>query len=112
MNHSKYNTVSLIRKKRDGYELEDEEVKYLVDSYTSDVIPDYQMSAFLMASYLQGLSDREAAALTRSMLHSGEILDCQIYLEKKWINTLPEESGINYHSFLLRSLLPPEYLYR
>jgi pyrimidine-nucleoside phosphorylase len=75
MNHSKYNTVSLIRKKRDGYELEDEEVKYLVDSYTSDVIPDYQMSAFLMASYLQGLSDREAAALTRSMLHSGEILD-------------------------------------
>jgi pyrimidine-nucleoside phosphorylase len=75
MNQNKYNTVSLIRKKRDGKELNDSEIQYLVDKYTRDEIADYQMSAFLMASFLQGLSDTEAAALTESMLNSGVILD-------------------------------------
>ena len=75
MSSSKYNTVTLIRKKRDGKTLDSEEIEYLIDSYTDDELPDYQMSAFLMACFLNGLNDSEAAALTRSMLHSGIVLD-------------------------------------
>jgi pyrimidine-nucleoside phosphorylase len=75
MSQRKYNTVSLIRKKRDGKSLDSDEIEFLVRSYTDDEIPDYQMSAFLMAAYLRGLTDGEAAALTKSMLHSGVVLD-------------------------------------
>ncbi|WP_340105608.1 thymidine phosphorylase [Rhodohalobacter sp. 8-1] len=70
-----FNPVTLIRKKRDGGVLNEAEIKNLIDAYTSDDLPDYQMSAFLMASYLNGLNDDEAAALTKSMLHSGIVLD-------------------------------------
>ncbi|HKJ32126.1 MAG TPA: thymidine phosphorylase [Balneolales bacterium] len=70
-----FNMVSLIRKKRDGEVLSAEEIGYIIESYTKDRIPDYQMSAFLMASYLKGLNDSESAALTKSMLHSGQVLD-------------------------------------
>ena len=70
-----FNPVSLIRKKRDGEPLNESEIDFLIDSYTSDDLPDYQMSAFLMACFLNGLNDNEAAALTRSMLHSGIVLD-------------------------------------
>lgn len=70
-----FNVVSIIRKKRDGGELSAEEIKHLIRAYTDDSIPDYQMSAFLMASFLKGLNDREAAALTHSMLHSGIVVD-------------------------------------
>src|SRR6056297_1101522 len=69
------NPVTLIRKKRDGEALTEAEIGYLIDAYTKDDLPDYQMSAFLMACFLNGLNDNEAAALTRSMLHSGIVLD-------------------------------------
>ena len=72
---SKYNIVSLIRKKRDKEPLTADEVTYLVDAYSNDEIEDYQMSAFLMAGFLNGLNAEEASALTSSMLHSGEIVD-------------------------------------
>lgn len=75
MSESPFNTVSLIRKKRDGKHLSEDEVHFLVRSYTDDEIPDYQMSVFLMASFLNGLNTEEAAALTDSMLHSGIIVD-------------------------------------
>lgn len=75
MSNAKFNTVSLIRKKRDGESLKSEEIEFLVMEYTKDRIPDYQMSAFLMAVFLNDLSDAEAAALTSSMLHSGKVLD-------------------------------------
>lgn len=75
MSHKKFNTVSTIRKKRDGEVLSKEEIQFLIRSYTDDAIPDYQMSAFLMACFLNGLNDVEAAALTESMLHSGIIVD-------------------------------------
>lgn len=68
-------TVDLIHRKRDGEELSPEEIKYFVDGYTRGEIPDYQMSAFLMAVFFSGMSDREVSALTESMTHSGEILD-------------------------------------
>ncbi len=73
--NSQYNPVSIIRKKRDGGVVTPEEIDFLIQQYTSDTIPDYQMSAFLMAAYLNGLNSREAAALTDSMLHSGIIVD-------------------------------------
>jgi pyrimidine-nucleoside phosphorylase len=74
-NHRTFNTVSLIRKKRDGNTLTKEEIHYLIKAYTEDEIPDYQISAFLMASFLNGLNTEEAAALTESMLHSGVVVD-------------------------------------
>jgi pyrimidine-nucleoside phosphorylase len=70
-----YNSVSLIRKKRNGNALDREELRYLIEQYTHDELPDYQMSAFLMAAFLNGLDEGEAAALTHAMLHSGKVLD-------------------------------------
>lgn len=72
---SKFNIVSLIRKKREGEALTAEEIHFLIDSYTADEIPDYQISAFLMAAFLNGLNTEESAALTDSMLHSGIVVD-------------------------------------
>ncbi len=68
-------TVDLIQRKRDGEELAPEEIEYLVDGYTKGEIPDYQLSAFLMAVYFTGMSDREVSRLTECMLRSGESLD-------------------------------------
>ena len=68
-------TVDLIHRKRDGEELSPEEIKYFVDGYTRGEIPDYQVSAFLMAVFFTGMSDREVSALTESMMRSGEVLD-------------------------------------
>src|SRR6202451_1457034 len=68
-------TVDLIQRKRDGAELAPEEISYLVDGYTSGDIPDYQMSAFLMAVYYSNMTDREVSRLTDAMMNSGEVLD-------------------------------------
>jgi pyrimidine-nucleoside phosphorylase len=67
--------VDLIRRKRDAAELLPEEIRYLIEGYTRGDIPDYQMSAWLMAAYLRGLNGAETAALTDAMLHSGKVLD-------------------------------------
>ena len=68
-------TVDLIQRKRDGEELAPEEIEFLVEGYTSGDIPDYQMSAFLMAVYFSGMSDREVSRLTECMLRSGDTVD-------------------------------------
>jgi len=68
-------TVDLIQRKRDGEELAPEEIDFLVDGYTGGEIPDYQMSAFLMAVFFAGMSDREVSRLTECMLRSGETVD-------------------------------------
>ena len=65
----------LISKKRDGLELTDEEIAYIFEGFTKGSLPDYQMSAFLMATFFQGMNDRETMSLTRSMLESGETID-------------------------------------
>lgn len=75
MGSENFNAVSLIRKKRDRQTLTDQEIAFLVDRYTNGKLSDYQMSAFLMAAFLNGLNEQEAAALTHSMLHSGKVLD-------------------------------------
>ncbi|HTC94435.1 MAG TPA: thymidine phosphorylase [Terriglobales bacterium] len=67
--------TDLIRKKRDGVELKPEEIEFLVIGYTAGQIPDYQMSAWLMAVVLRGMTRAELAALTSVMLNSGEVLD-------------------------------------
>ncbi|HEY7305692.1 MAG TPA: thymidine phosphorylase [Bryobacteraceae bacterium] len=68
-------TVDLIHRKRDGEELAVEELQFLVDGYTRGEIPDYQMSAFLMAVYFSGMSDREVSVMTESMVSSGVTVD-------------------------------------
>src|SRR5712671_5368899 len=67
--------VDLIRKKRDSGELSREELGFLVSGYTRGEIPDYQMAAWLMAVWIQGLNRAEIAALTEVMLYSGEVLN-------------------------------------
>ena len=69
------NIVELIRKKREGYSLTEEEFRYLIMSYVEGNVPDYQMSAFLMACYFRGMSETETLTFTKLMLHSGEVLD-------------------------------------
>jgi pyrimidine-nucleoside phosphorylase len=67
--------VDLIRRKRDSAELTREEIEQLIAAYTRGDVPDYQMSAWLMAVVLRGMSRPEIAALTEAMLHSGSVLD-------------------------------------
>lgn len=67
--------VDLIEKKRDGQVLSREEITFIIDNYTAGEIPDYQMSAFLMAVYFQDMTDEEITDLTLAMAHSGEVID-------------------------------------
>ncbi len=67
--------VELIQKKRDGQALRDEEMAFIIDGYLNDGIPDYQMSALLMAIYFRGMDERETVTLTRLMRDSGVVLD-------------------------------------
>jgi pyrimidine-nucleoside phosphorylase len=67
-------TVDLILRKRGGDELSVDEMRYLINGYTTGEIPDYQMSAFLMATYFSGMTDRELSSFTEVMMESGETL--------------------------------------
>ena len=62
--------VDLIMKKRNGKELADEEIRFIIDGYTKGDIPDYQMSAFTMAVFFKGMNKRETLALTMAMAES------------------------------------------
>ncbi|MHB8631206.1 MAG: thymidine phosphorylase [Candidatus Limnocylindria bacterium] len=68
-------TPDLIERKRDGRRLTAAELAFLIDGYTSDRIPDYQMAAFCMAVVWRGMDVRETADLTAAMVASGERLD-------------------------------------
>jgi len=65
----------VIRKKRDGEHLTTEEINFFIDGVTRGTIADYQISALLMAIYLNGMNDAEQGTLTAAMLNSGNILD-------------------------------------
>jgi pyrimidine-nucleoside phosphorylase len=67
--------VDIIMNKRAGKELSREELSFLIRGYTAGVIPDYQISAWAMAVFFQGMSPQETASLTRVMLESGRIID-------------------------------------
>ena len=77
------NTVELIRKKREGYQLSEEEIDFLIGNYLNGKIPDYQFAAFLMAAYLKGMNKTETAHLTRSMLNSGKVINLREIRGKK-----------------------------
>jgi pyrimidine-nucleoside phosphorylase len=78
-----FRAIDVIRKKRDGGELSEGEIEGLVNAYTRDAIPDYQVSAWLMAVVLRGMTRAETASLTDAMLHSGEVLDLSSLPGKK-----------------------------
>ncbi len=67
--------TELIAKKRDGGTLTDEEIRFMIDGYTRGEIPDYQMSAMLMAMYFRGLERSESVAMTMAMMRSGDTID-------------------------------------
>jgi pyrimidine-nucleoside phosphorylase len=78
-----FRAIDVIRKKRDGGELSRFEIDSLIAAYTQGSIPDYQVSAWLMAVVLRGMTRGETAALTDAMLHSGEVLDLSAITGKK-----------------------------
>lgn len=78
-----FRAIDVIRKKRDGIELARHEIEGLVNAYTKGEVPDYQVSAWLMAVVLRGMSRPETAALTDAMLRSGEVLDLSSLPVKK-----------------------------
>src|SRR5882757_6718806 len=68
-------TVDLILRKRGGEELSVDKIQYLINGYTTGEIPDYQIAAFLMATFFGGMTDRELSSFTEVMMASGEVLD-------------------------------------
>lgn len=67
--------VDIIRNKRDGGKLSKEEIDFFINGYVKGEIPDYQVSALMMAIFYKGMDDEETVWLTQAMLHSGETLD-------------------------------------
>ncbi len=67
--------VDIIKKKRDGGKLSKEEIDFFINGYVNGSIPDYQVSALMMAVFFKGMDDEETGLLTQAMLHSGEMLD-------------------------------------
>lgn len=73
----------VIEKKRDGRELTESEIQYVIQRYTNGEIPDYQMSALLMAIFIRGMNKKETIALTMAMAESGDQLDLSSIQGKK-----------------------------
>jgi len=67
--------TEIIRKKRNGGELSSEEMKFIIDGYVQGTVPEYQVSAFLMATFFRGMTKDETSEFTRLMLHSGDVID-------------------------------------
>lgn len=65
----------IIAKKKYGHELSTEEISFAIDGYVKGEVPDYQMSAFLMAIYFQGMTEQETVSLTQCMAQSGDMVD-------------------------------------
>ncbi len=71
---SDLNVYEILQKKRDGKSLTKDEIHFMIGGYTTGSIPDYQMSAFLMATYMSEMNKKETAYLTEAMLYSGDTL--------------------------------------
>lgn len=67
--------LDVLMKKRNGEELTTAEINFIIEQYTANEVPDYQMSAFLMAVFFKGMTTRERTDLTMAMMHSGDVLD-------------------------------------
>ena len=81
------NVAQIIADKRDGKTLEEDQIKFLVSGYTDESVPDYQMAAFAMAVFFQGMTLEETTVFTRCMLESGD--------QMKWSNSMP---SVDKHS--------------
>lgn len=73
------NIIEIITKKRDGKQLNKEEIEYFITGYTKGSITDYQAAALIMAVFLNGMNDEEITNLTLAMAHSGEMLDLSVF---------------------------------
>src|ERR1700738_1557822 len=69
------NVLEVLARKRDGHEHRPDETRFLLDGYLNGSIPDYQVSAWLMAVVTRGMTRAETLALTQAMVASGEVLD-------------------------------------
>ena len=69
------NAYDIIKKKRDGEELTPAEIEFFIQGLTEGTIPDYQVSAWAMAVYFRGMTDRETRDLALAMANSGEMVD-------------------------------------
>ncbi len=78
-----YSMVELIRAKRDGDELPKDALEWIIREYTADMIPDYQLSALLMAIVFNSMSQNELAAWTEAMLRSGDVLELSAVHKQK-----------------------------
>ncbi|CAM4132192.1 thymidine phosphorylase [Kibdelosporangium persicum] len=78
MTRERLSAVDVIRTKRDGHRLTDDQIDWVVDAYTRGVVADEQMSALAMAIFLNGMDTAEAARLTQAMIDSGETLDLRV----------------------------------
>lgn len=75
--------TEIIKRKRNGHELSEAEIDFMIQSYTQNSLPDYQMAAWLMAVYFQGLNKQETLFLTKSMIHSGVMVNFDLVPEFK-----------------------------
>src|SRR5258706_225592 len=75
--------LEIIKKKRNGTELLEEEAEYFISSYVKGFIPDYQMSALLMAIYFKGLNDAETLHFVKAYINSGETVDLSFIKKPK-----------------------------
>ncbi|MBR0508852.1 MAG: thymidine phosphorylase [Clostridia bacterium] len=69
----------IIKKKRDGFALDEAEIGFLIDGYVKRSIPDYQAAAFLMAVFFRGMTDTETYLLTKAMIGSGDVIDLSVF---------------------------------
>lgn len=74
---SRFSMYEIISRKRDNYELRTEEIEYFINGYVNGDIPDYQAAALLMAIYFNHLDEKELSDLTRTMMHSGDLISLE-----------------------------------
>src|ERR1039457_3188206 len=93
-------TVDLILRKRGGEELSVEEIQFLINGYTTGEIPDYQISAFLMATFFSGMTDRELSSFTEVMIASGTVLDLSdipgVKVDNHWSGGVGDNTSLIY----------------
>jgi pyrimidine-nucleoside phosphorylase len=100
----------LIKKKRRGQTHTREELHFLIKQYSEGLIPDYQMSAWLMAVFFQGMDRNETSILTQEMMNSGKVIDLSSIPGKKVDKH--STGGVGDKASLILGLSLPQQEYR